>query len=140
MPNDYRQSLVKNKRPLQLFFNQQSLDKYIYLDMMKYKVKEILFVATLYDAFILENEDSFFEQFMGIIYQYSLFSLPRITGVTTPEEALELLDTAHFDMVILMVGIDRETPVDIKRTDQARNDPHLPVYLLLEPEKQHQVF
>ena len=52
--------------------------------MMKYKVKEILFVATLYDAFILEKEDSFFEQFMGIIYQYSLFSLPRITGVTSP--------------------------------------------------------
>jgi len=45
------------------------------------KVKNILFVATLYDAFILENEDSFFEQFMGEIYQYSLFSLPRITGV-----------------------------------------------------------
>jgi hypothetical protein len=127
---DYRQSLVKNKRPLQLFFNQQSLDKYIYLDMMKYKVKEILFVATLYDAFILENEDSFFEQFMGIIYQYSLFSLPRITGVSTPEEALDLLETARFDIVILMVGIDKQTPLDL--SDQIRQKkPSLPVYILL---------
>ena len=127
---DYRQSLVKNKRPLQLFFNQQALDKYIYLDMMKYKVKEILFVATLYDAFILENEDSFFEQFMGIIYQYSLFSQPRITGVSTSEEALELLDTAHFDLVILMVGIDRETPIQLsERIKQKR--PNLTLYLLL---------
>lgn len=129
-PSDYRQSLVKNKRPLQLFFNQQSLDKYIYLDMMKYKVKEILFVATLYDAFILENEDSFFEQFMGIIYQYSLFSLPRITGVTTPEEALELIDTARFDIVILMVGIDKQTPLEL--SDKIRQKkPSLPVYVLL---------
>ncbi len=127
---DYRQILVKNKRPLQLFFNQQSLDKYIYLDMMKYKVKEILFVATLYDAFILENEDSFFEQFMGIIYQYSLFSLPRITGVTAPEEALELLDTANFDIVILMVGMDKETPVVLSEQIKQKR-PSLPVYLLL---------
>jgi hypothetical protein len=129
-PGNYRQSLVKNKRPLQLFFNQQSLDKYIYLDMMKYKVKEILFVATLYDAFILDNEDSFFEQFMGIIYQYSLFSLPRITGVSGSEEALELLDTAHFDIVILMVGMDRETPVQLSEQIKQKM-PSLPVYLLL---------
>jgi CheY-like chemotaxis protein len=129
-PGEYRQTLVKNKRPLQLVFNQQSLDKYIYLDMMKYKVKEILFVATLYDAFILENEDSFFEQFMGIIYQYSLFSLPRITGVTTPEEALDLLDTVNFDMAILMVGMDKDTPVRL--CDQLKEKrPSLPIYLLL---------
>ncbi len=98
--------------------------------MMKYKVKEILFVATLYDAFILENEDSFFEQFMGIIYQYSLFSLPRITGVSTPEEALELLDTARFDIAILMVGIDKQTPLTL--SEQIRQKKRsLPVYLLL---------
>jgi hypothetical protein len=127
---NYRQSLVKDKRPLQLFFNQQSLDKYIYLDMMKYKVKEILFVATLYDAFILDNEDSFFEQFMGIIYQYSLFSLPRITGVSTSEEALDLLETTQFDIVILMVGMDRETPVALSEQIKQKR-PSLPVYLLL---------
>lgn len=127
---EYRQSLVKNKRPLQLFFNQQALDKYIYLDMMKYKVKEILFVATLYDAFILENEDSFFEQFMGIIYQYSLFSLPRITGVSTAEDALDVLDTARFDLVILMVGIDRESPVALSEQIRQKK-PSLPIYMLL---------
>ena len=129
-PKDYRQSLSKNKRPLQMFFNRQSLEKYIYLDMMRYKVKEILFVATLYDAFILENEDSFFERFMGIIYQYSLFSMPRITGVTNQEEALELLDSAHFDLVILMVGIDRDTPVTLSESIK-KKQPGLPIYLLL---------
>ena len=40
---EYKKSLVTNKGPLKLFFNQQVLDKYIYLDMMRYKVKEILF-------------------------------------------------------------------------------------------------
>lgn len=127
---EYRNSLIKNKQPLQLFFNKQVLDKYIYLDMMKYKVKDILFVATLYDAFILENEDNFFEQFMGEIYQYSLFSLPRITGVTSSAEALELLSSTHFDLVILMVGMDSETPISLSRQIKEKNE-NIPVYLLL---------
>ncbi len=129
-PEEYRQSLIRNKRPLQLFFNRQTIDKYIYLDMMKFKVKEILFVATLYDAFTLENEDSFFERFMGIIYQYSLFSLPRITGVTSAEEALALLDTAHFDLAIIMVGLDRETPVHTSQQIKQKC-PGMLVYMLL---------
>jgi len=127
---DFRKSLITNKKPLQLYFNQQSIDKYVYLDMMKYKVKHILFVATLYDAFMLENEDSFFEKFMGEIYQYSLFSLPRITGVTSPEEALELLETTYFDLIILMVGIDRETPIALSEKIKEKNE-SVPVYLLL---------
>lgn len=129
-PEEFRKSLIENKKPLQLFFNKQIIDKYIYLDMMKYKVKEILFVATLYDAFILENEDRFFEQFMGEIYQYSLFSLPRITGVNSAEEALKLLEKAHFDLVILMVGIDRKLPETLSNQIKQKN-PDTPIYLLL---------
>ncbi len=136
---EYRQSLEKTKQPLQLFFNRQIIDKYIYLDMMKYKVKEILFVATLYDAFILENEDSFFEQFMGEIYQYSLFSLPRITGVSSSEEALELLETTRFDLVILMVGIDQEGPVKLSKKIKQKK-PDLPVYLLLNQQSNIKYF
>jgi hypothetical protein len=136
---EYRNSLIKNKQPLQLFFNKQLLDKYIYLDMMKYKVKDILFVATLYDAFILENEDDFFEQFMGEIYQYSLFSLPRITGVTSASEALELLGSTHFDLVILMVGMDSETPILISEQIKAKKA-NLPVFLLLSQKSKIKYF
>ena len=127
---NYRESLISNKQPLQLFFNKQVLDKYIYLDMMKFKVKEILFVATLYDAYTLQAEDNFFERFMGVIYQYSLFSLPRITGVTSPDEAMALLNTTHFDLVLLMVGLDRETPVVLSKKIKLKQ-PNLLVYLLL---------
>jgi len=137
--SDYRESLIRNKQPLQLFFNKQVLDKYIYLDMMKYKVKEILFVATLYDAYTLQTEDNFFERFMGEIYQYSLFSLPRITGVTSSDEALELLDTKQFDVAILMVGIDKQSPVILsKKIKQKR--PNLLVYMLLNQKSHIQYF
>jgi hypothetical protein len=128
--DEFRNSLIKNKKPLQLYFNQQTIDKYVYLDMMKYKIKHILFVATLYDAFVLESEDSFFEKFMGEIYQYSLFSLPRITGVSSAEEALEVMETTHFDLVILMAGLDRDAPIALSHRIKEQND-SLPVYLLL---------
>lgn len=128
--DEFRNSLIRAKKPLQLYFNQQAIDKYIYLDMMKYKVKHILFVATLYDAYILESEDSFFEKFMGEIYQYSLFSVPRITGVSSGEEALDLLETTRFDLVILMAGMDREATVLLSEQIRAKKE-SLPIYLLL---------
>ncbi len=127
---DFRKTLTKDKQPLQLFFNKQIIEKYVYLDMMKYKIKNILFVATLYDAFILENDDSFFEQFMGEIYQYSLFSLPRITGVTSSAEALELMESTHFDLAILMVGLDTKATIALSADIKARQN-DLPVFLLL---------
>jgi hypothetical protein len=128
--DDFRNSLTKSKKPLQLYFNQQSIDKYVYLDMMRFKIKHILFVSTLYDAFTLESEDSFFEKFMGEAYQYSLFSVPRITGVSSAEEALNLLETTNFDLVILMAGMDREAPVILSEQIRARKE-SLPIYLLL---------
>jgi hypothetical protein len=129
-PGEYRDSLIRKSKPLQQYFNQQTLDKYIYLDMMKYKVKEILFVATFYDAFILENEDAFFEQFMGEIYQYSLFSLPRITAVTSDEQALHLTQSSKFDFAILTVGEDEKGPVELAKQIKEHR-PDLPVFLLL---------
>ena len=127
----YRETYVKDRQPLQLFFNKQMLDKYIYLDMMRYKVKNILFVSTLYDAFILESEDNFFGQFMGgEIYQFSLFSLPRTTAVTSSEEALDMLHTMKFDLVILMVGIDKKQPIELSKRIHRRYK-NLPIYLLI---------
>ena len=127
--DNFRLHLTQNHKPLQNYFNQQMLDKYIYLDMMKFKVKHVLFVATLYDAFCLENEDSFFGKFMGDVHQFSLYTMPRITGVSTPEEALEAMESANIDMVIIM-------PTDCKKSvalsEQIKKiNSSVPVYLLI---------
>lgn len=127
----YRNSLQKkNPQPLQQLLNKQLLDKYIYLDMMKNRVREILFVATLYDAYNLEKDDSFFEKFMGPIYQYSIFSLPRIIASSSHEEALELLEHHNFDLVVCMVG--GEVLHTLELTEKIRNiSSTIPIYLLL---------
>ncbi len=125
----YRESLISATTPLQQFFNRQIADKYVYLDMMRHKVREILFVATLYDASVLEVEDSFFEHFMGEMFPYSLYSLPRITGVMSGEEAMKALDGMSFDLVVLMTGIDKEETAGLSARIKQKL-PSLPVYLL----------
>lgn len=125
-----QESTVKSRQLLQRFMSKQTIDKNIYFDLMPFKVKEILLVSTLYDAFILENEDRFFEQSMGEVYHLNLSSLPRITGVTSPEEALETLRNRHFDIVILMMGVDKAMPIRLSEQIKEKY-PEITVFLLL---------
>ncbi len=124
-----RRKLTENHQPLQNYFNQQMLDKYIYLDMMKFKVKHVLFVATLYDAFCLENEDSFFGRFMGDVMQFSLYVMPRITGVSCAEDAIAAMENSNIDLVIIMPN---DTNKAVSLSEQIREiNPSVPIYLLL---------
>lgn len=132
----FRQRLLTtNHKPLQNYFNRQMLDKYIYLDMMKYKVNHVLFVATLYDAFCLENEDSFFERFLGDVHQFSLYTLPRITGVSSEEEALDAMESANIDMVIIMPSADSAQTVALSEKLKTING-NVPVFLLINKKEE----
>jgi len=126
----YKESFKDTRVLLQKFLNKQTADKNIFHDLMKYKVKEILLVATLYDTFILENEDRFFEQAMGEIYHLSLSSLPRVTGVTSPQAAMQILKEREFDFVVLMVGLDTHGPLRLSERIKQRY-PEMTVFLLL---------
>ena len=97
---------------------------------MPFKVREILLVANLYDAYIIEKEGRFFEQVTGEYYQLNLSSAPRITGVSYPEEALEKLQFQHFDLVIVMMGIDKTTPLHLCQVIK-QIYPGIPILLLL---------
>ncbi len=99
-------------------------------DLMKYKVKEILLIATLYDAFSLESEGNFSRQIFGEYSKLNLTSPPRITAVSSYKEAYLNLRKKHYDMVIIMVGLDRETPLNIAKRLHSQFQ-YVPIYLLL---------
>ena len=70
--------------------------------LMKYRIIEILLVASHYDSFILEEDGQLTEL---VLEEYRNLDLnlrfaPRFTRVTEASEALELLDEREFDMVI----------------------------------------
>lgn len=74
----------------------------IFHELMAKKVREILLVSSLYDACIMEEDGRLSER---IIHEYRGLNLsqpPRITWVSSAEEALAALDTKKFDMVITM--------------------------------------
>ena len=121
---------VASRKLLQKFLNKNNFDRDVYHDLMPYKVKEILLVANLYDAYSIEREGRFSEHVLGEYSQLNLTSVPRITGVSSTEEVFEQLAAKHFDMVILMMGADKKTPISLSaRLKKAY--PYIPVFLLL---------
>ncbi|MCK4569143.1 MAG: hypothetical protein KAT76_02575, partial [Bacteroidales bacterium] len=121
---------VHSRQLLQKFLNKSNYDRDIYHDLMPFKVREILLVATLYDAYSIEKEGRFSEHVLGEYHQLNLTSIPRITGVSNEKEAMEQLQSKHFDLVILMMGADKKSPIGL--SCQIKNEyPYIPVFLLL---------
>jgi len=120
---------------LQKYLNKQNSNRNILHDLMPFRVKEILLVATLYDAFSIEKEENFLEQLPGEYHQMNLTTMPRVTGVSSYEEAFDQLNSKHFDLVILMIGTDLKTPVSIGK--QIRKVfPFIPIYMLLSDDRE----
>ncbi|MGQ9847110.1 MAG: PEP/pyruvate-binding domain-containing protein [Bacteroidales bacterium] len=115
---------------LQMFINKDYYERDIYHDLMPFKVKEILLVANLYDAFSIENEGRFTEHILGEYYKLNLTSLPRITGVSSENEALYLLNNRHFDLIIIMMGSDKKLPFLLCEKIKT-SYPYISTYLLL---------
>ncbi len=121
---------ISSRKLLQTFLNNQNVNRDIYHDMMPFKVREVLLVATLYDAYTVEKEGRFSEHILGEHYQANLTSMPRVTGVSTYDEAMEQMSSRHFDLVILMIGADKETPLAIARYVKD-NYPYIKINVLL---------
>ncbi len=121
------------------FISQHNTDRDIYHDLMPFKVKEILIVANLYDAYIIEKEGRFSEYILGEYHHLNLTSTPRITGVSSNAEAIEHLKNKHYDLVILMMGIDKKTPIALSRQIKS-SFPYIPVYMLLNNNQDIAIF
>ena len=121
---------ITSRQLLQRFLNKSNQDRDIYHDLMPFKVKEILLVANLYDAYSIEKEGRFSEHVLGEYHTMNLTSIPRITGVSSIEEAMEMLRTRHFDLIITMMGSDKTTPIGLS-CQVKRIYPYIPVFLLL---------
>ncbi len=130
---------LNSRQLLQTFLNKYNANRDIFHDLQPFKVKEILLVATLYDAYSIEKEGRFTEHILGEYHQFNLTSMPRITGVTTYEEALTKLGEKHYDMVILIVGAEKRVPLEAGKKIK-KVFPYIPVYLLLNNNREMEFF
>ncbi len=121
---------INSRQLLQRFLNKQNYERDVFHDLMPFKVREILIVANLYDAYNIEKEGRFVEHFLGEYYQLNLTSMPRVTGVSSSEEVFSQLRAKHFDLIIFMMGVDKNIPAEISK-EVKQTYPYIPIYLLL---------
>ena len=122
--------LPDNRKLLHKFLNENNYARDIYHDLMPFKVKEILLVGTLYDAYSIEREGRFAENVLGEYRQLNLTFTPRITGASTPEEVNQQINSKHYDLVIFFVGIDKNMPYEMSMQVKEKF-PYIPVFFLL---------
>src|SRR6056297_2947919 len=92
-------------KELNYYYNKFKFGEDNFHNLMRRRVNEILLVSTFYDAFIFEQDGRLSEQIFGEYMQLNLSTAPRITSVPTGVQALELLKTKKFDLVITMMRI-----------------------------------
>ncbi len=121
---------LSSRQLLQKFLDRHNAERDVFHDLQPFKVKEILLVATLYDAYSIEGEGRFSDHMLGEYYQLSLTSIPRVTGVSGEAEAFARLKARHYDMIIIMIGVEKEIPIKLCKKIKEKY-PYVPTFLLL---------
>ncbi|QIA07249.1 PEP/pyruvate-binding domain-containing protein [Draconibacterium halophilum] len=100
---------------LSTIYKKRKNDRDIFQELMPTKVKEVLLVATLYDSYSIVREGQFSDKIFGEYLQLNLYAAPRFTSVHNKEEAELILKHRDFDLIIVMAGMDKHTPVETAR-------------------------
>lgn len=98
---------------LHKIYKRKKSDRDIFQELMPFKIKEILLIANYYDAYIIEREGQFTDKIFGEYLQVNLYTAPRFTSVASEQEALKILSERHIDLIIIMAGLDKQTPLAI---------------------------
>lgn len=111
-------------------FRKYASDKEIFHDLMPLRTREILLVAPAFDAFTLEQDGLLTEILFDGYYQLNMSNPPRVTNVSTVDEALEKCSSRHFDMIIVMSRLGQGGHVELSKSLR-KSAPRIPIYLLL---------
>lgn len=74
--------------------------------LMQKRIVNVLLIASPYDAFMMEEDGRVEEQ---LFFEYMALNLslpPRVTKASNVKEAMEIMKTKKFDLVIGMPGVD----------------------------------
>lgn len=115
---------------LSSIYKRNKSDRDIFQELMPTKVKEVLLLATLYDSYSIVREGQFNDKIFGEFLQLNLYTYPRFTSVNSEEDALRMVKTRDFELVIIMVGVDKNIPI-LAANAIYKLKPSLPILLLV---------
>ncbi|MEA1980129.1 MAG: histidine kinase, partial [candidate division Zixibacteria bacterium] len=79
---------------------------HIFQNLMRFRIREILLVSSLYDSFILEEEGQLYEMILSQYQTLNLSQAPSITRVSSAKEAIAMAkDSNRFDLIITTPNI-----------------------------------
>jgi hypothetical protein len=110
-------------------YDRQRRERNIYHDLMRFRVREVLLVGSLYDSFVVESDGILTEQIYGEYFKLNLNTIPRVTCAYTEESSMDLFRSGSFDLVILMAGIDFDLPLRLANA-MKQLWPDIPILLM----------
>jgi hypothetical protein len=111
-------------------FDKSRAERNAFHDLMRYRVQEVLLVASLYEAYVVESDGVLTEQIYGEYFKLHLNTVPRITCAYTAGSALEMFREGRFDLVVLIAGLDFEQPLALAAS-MKEELPGIPVLLMV---------
>jgi hypothetical protein len=101
----------------------------LYHDLMQIKVMNILLISSPYDAWVMEEDCKISERIVSEYRGLNLSSPPRLTWVSSVDEAMAMLDSQNFELVIIMPHQYRIEAAETGKIIKAKI-PEIPVVLL----------
>ncbi len=75
-------------------------------NLMRYRIREVLLVSSLYDSFILEEDGQLYEKILSEYHDLNISRAPGITRVSNGEKALELVgELNRFELIITTLNL-----------------------------------
>ncbi|MHA2307709.1 MAG: PEP/pyruvate-binding domain-containing protein [Candidatus Heimdallarchaeaceae archaeon] len=74
----------------------------IFHELMSKRMHNVLLVSSIYDSFMIEEDGRLSDQIYEEFKNLNLRTLPRITRVSSAQEAIDILKEKEFDLVITM--------------------------------------
>jgi len=109
--------------------DRQSISVRRFNDLIPFRVHEVLLVSSPYDAFILQEDGHLTERMFFEYREISLSSAPRFTHATNGEEAIALLKSRRFDLVVTMTSLADSDIIEFSRRVKELS-PGMPVVVL----------
>ncbi|MCG3221763.1 MAG: hypothetical protein H7641_10325 [Candidatus Heimdallarchaeota archaeon] len=101
----------------------------VFHELMAKRMHNVLLVSSIYDSFMIEEDGRLSDQIYEEFKNLNLRTLPRITRVSSAEEAIGILKEKNFDLVITMRRLGEINAFSFG--EQVKEIQDIPVILLL---------
>lgn len=97
--------------------------------LMRYRVQEILLVASQYDAYALEEGGRLTELLLNEYRELNLSYPPHVARAASGDEAIRLLEAHRYDLVVTMTRLGDMSAAELARRIRSRTA-DVPIYTL----------